>query len=654
MNKHIMTKAEEKLFLENIVLTLQIAEIGELVGKISPDESSGHLTAIYDAANRGSRRVDEYSSNVFIDGLNEGAFTLSQEKIILYCNNHFAQLLNSTVEQVIGTRLNRYVMPGDLAKLDDFVHAARLSKTTIDISCLTVNVNTTVKLRLSVNYLPGAYACENEFYIASDISEFIRMENKLRHAQPITETGLAERTEKLIRDNKDMISSRMATLNMMEDAVEAKNNLEATNQKLVAEIGERKRSELIQQVLFSISNAALVTRDVEALVAIIRSELGKLLDTKNFYLAFYDEVSDMLWTPYSEDEKDGMDTWPAARSFTGMVIKDRKNLLVNKKEMLGLIKRGEIDLVGTLSEQWLGVPLVVDDTIIGAFVVQSYDNANAYDIKDMELLEFISHQISLSIQRKKTFQDLTTALSKAKESDLLKTEFLHNISHEIRTPMNAILGFSDLLNEPDLLPDERKSYTEIITHSGRHLLTILEDIINISELEAGKEVFMPVQSNLNQILREIYAQYKLKASGRNIEIMLTTPLADELANIITDETKLIQIISNLMNNALKFTEQGRIDFGYTLKNGNLQFYIGDTGVGIAADKHNSIFDRFKQVEINLSKENGGRGLGLGLSISKAYIELFGGKIWLKSEPGKGSVFYFSIPYAPARIQKQGV
>ena len=649
-----MTKAEEKLFLENIVLTLQIAEIGELVGKISPDESSGHLTAIYDAANRGSRRVDEYSSNVFIDGLNEGAFTLSQEKIILYCNNHFAQLLNSTVEQVIGTRLNRYVMPGDLAKLDDFVHAARLSKTTIDISCLTVNVNTTVKLRLSVNYLPGAYACENEFYIASDISEFIRMENKLRHAQPITETGLAERTEKLIRDNKDMISSRMATLNMMEDAVEAKNNLEATNQKLVAEIGERKRSELIQQVLFSISNAALVTRDVEALVAIIRSELGKLLDTKNFYLAFYDEVSDMLWTPYSEDEKDGMDTWPAARSFTGMVIKDRKNLLVNKKEMLGLIKRGEIDLVGTLSEQWLGVPLVVDDTIIGAFVVQSYDNANAYDIKDMELLEFISHQISLSIQRKKTFQDLTTALSKAKESDLLKTEFLHNISHEIRTPMNAILGFSDLLNEPDLLPDERKSYTEIITHSGRHLLTILEDIINISELEAGREVFMPVQSNLNQILREIYAQYKLKASGRNIEIMLTTPLADELANIITDETKLIQIISNLMNNALKFTEQGRIDFGYTLKNGNLQFYIGDTGVGIAADKHNSIFDRFKQVEINLSKENGGRGLGLGLSISKAYIELFGGKIWLKSEPGKGSVFYFSIPYAPARIQKQGV
>lgn len=649
-----MTKAEEKLFLENIVLTLQIAEIGELVGKISPDESSGHLTAIYDAANRGSHRVDEYSSNVFIDGLNEGAFTLSQEKIILYCNNHFAQLLNSTVEQVIGTRLNRYVMPGDLAKLDDFVHAARLSKTTIDISCLTVNVNTTVKLRLSVNYLPGAYACENEFYIASDISEFIRMENKLRHAQPITETGLAERTEKLIRDNKDMISSRMATLNMMEDAVEAKNNLEATNQKLVAEIGERKRSELIQQVLFSISNAALVTRDVEALVAIIRSELGKLLDTKNFYLAFYDEVSDMLWTPYSEDEKDGMDTWPAARSFTGMVIKDRKNLLVNKKEMLGLIKRGEIDLVGTLSEQWLGVPLVVDDTIIGAFVVQSYDNANAYDIKDMELLEFISHQISLSIQRKKTFQDLTTALSKAKESDLLKTEFLHNISHEIRTPMNAILGFSDLLNEPDLLPDERKSYTEIITHSGRHLLTILEDIINISELEAGKEVFMPVQSNLNQILREIYAQYKLKASGRNIEIMLTTPLADELANIITDETKLIQIISNLMNNALKFTEQGRIDFGYTLKNGNLQFYIGDTGVGIAADKHNSIFDRFKQVEINLSKENGGRGLGLGLSISKAYIELFGGKIWLKSEPGKGSVFYFSIPYAPARIQKQGV
>jgi signal transduction histidine kinase len=267
------------------------------------------------------------------------------------------------------------------------------------------------------------------------------------------------------------------------------------------------------------------------------------------------------------------------------------------------------------------------------------------------MLEFISNQIGISIQRKKAVQDLTTALARAEESDRLKTAFLQNISHEIRTPMNAILGFADVLNEPDLEADVQKAYTDIIGKSGNHLLTILEDIINISELEAGKEVFLPVKTMLNPMLRDMYEQYKIKTGKKNIELKLTTSLTDDQAYIITDETKLIQIISNLLNNSLKFTRQGSISFGYTLKNGNLEFYVEDTGVGIPTDKYQAIFDRFKQVEVVLSSENGGRGLGLGLSISKAYVELFGGRIWVKSEPGVGSVFYFSIPYKLVLMHK---
>jgi signal transduction histidine kinase len=465
-------------------------------------------------------------------------------------------------------------------------------------------------------------------------------------AQKALESCIYEHAANVISNNQDMIAARLATLSMMEDAVEAKNALEATNRKLVAEIKEHERSELVQRVLFAISDAVLVTRDIEELISIIQIELGKLLDTRNFYIAFYDEANDTLSAPFVQDEKDVMNTWPASKSLTGYVVKNRKYLMVNKDDIFELIRLGKIEMIGTPSAIWLGVPLEVEDRMIGAFVVQNYEDANAYDAKDLDLLRFISHQISISIQRKKAVQDLKTALAKAEEGDRLKTAFLQNVSHEIRTPMNAILGFSELLNEQDVEPDTRLIYTEIIHKSGNQLMTILEDIINISELEAGKEVLRLENININPLLRDIYEQFRIKVAAKNIELKISTGLEDKKDFIIIDETKLIQIITNLLNNSLKFTRHGSIIFGYKLKNGNLEFFVADTGVGIPEDKFQDIFDRFKQVEIVLSTENGGRGLGLGLSISKAYVELMGGRIWLQSAPGKGSTFHFSIPYAP--------
>lgn len=652
MEKHTMTKAEEQRINENAALNFHLAESED-----SPTDEMplSKTEKILPMDSNGETRFSQLSAgnlcNAFIDGMNEGALTLSPEKIILFCNKRFAQLLKSTVEEVIGTQLNRYVQPDDIIKLDHILKSDRLSKKTIDISCLHAIGTSPVTLRISFNYFLGANTCGKAILIAFDISGFIKTENELRQAKHTSEIHIAERNLKLTQANNDLVSSRMATLSMMEDAVEAKNNLEATNRKLVAEIIERKHSELVQEVLFSISNAALITKDIEELIAIIRSELGKLIETKNFYIAFYNEATDTLSTPYIEDEKDVMSTWPVGKSLTGYVIKNKKKLLINREEINELIRLGTIELVGTPSLVWLGVPLEVDGNAIGAIVVQNYDNANAYDTKDLDMLEFISQQTSISIQRKKTLQEITTALAKAEESDRLKTSFLQNISHEIRTPMNAILGFSDLLNEQDLLPDMRKTYTDIICKSGNHLLTILEDIINVSELEAGKEILQSGKTNINLMLRDMYEQYKIKADKKNIELKLTTTLDDEQAEIITDETKLIQIISNLLNNALKFILQGSISFGYTLKD-ELEFYVEDTGVGISDDKFKVIFDRFKQVEVILSRENGGRGLGLGLSISKAYVELLGGRIWLKSEPGVGTVFYFSIPYTPLLMKKK--
>jgi signal transduction histidine kinase len=646
MSKHNVNKAKERLFLENIALNLRLAEIEDFLEDKSVVKAGVKMPNGNTAENIFAQPAAGHPYNVFIDGMNEGALTLSTERKILYCNNRFAQLLNSTAEDVIGSQLDIYIGAADIEKLDILLKSDHAHVNSIDISFIAANSDSPLILRLSVNYLPGTPDSKKIFLIAYDISGFIRALDQLRQAQSTSENRVTERTSKLIRANKELVTSRIATLSMMEDAVEAKNDLEATNRKLIEEIVERKRSELIQQVLFRISNAALITMDIEELLTIIQLELGKLLDTKNFFIAFYDEVTDTLSTLYVKDEKDTIESWPADGSLTGYVIKNRKKLLVNNEQIRELIRLGELELIGSLAQAWLGVPLEVDGRIIGALVVQSYDNKKAYSEKDMDMLEFVSHQIGISIQRKKAFQDLTIALSKAEESDRLKTAFLQNISHEIRTPMNAIMGFSDLLSDPDLEPEMQHTYTEIIQKSGNHLLAILEDIINISELEAGKEVLKPGKTNLNPMLRDMYEQFKLKAGKKNIELKLTTSLTDEQTCIITDETKLIQIISNLLNNSLKFTGQGNISFGYNLKNEKLEFFVEDTGVGIPDDKFQDIFDRFKQVEIVLSNENGGRGLGLGLSICKAYTELLGGTIWVKSAPGTGSTFYFSIPYTP--------
>ena len=244
--------------------------------------------------------------------------------------------------------------------------------------------------------------------------------------------------------------------------------------------------------------------------------------------------------------------------------------------------------------------------------------------------------------RKKIENELIAAKEKAEESDRLKTAFLHNVSHEIRTPMNAILGFSALMNEPDVSEAERHQYTDIIFQSGNQLLSIINDIVDLAGIESGQVRLNLSRINLNTELRRLYDQFSYKGKTNKITLSLKTPLALKDAEIITDSTKLIQIISNLINNSYKFTLKGKISFGYDLKNEFIEFFVKDTGIGIQAQHLSRIFDRFYQVDNTKSRQYS--GTGLGLSICKAYIELQGGQIWASSKPDEGTEFRFTIPY----------
>ena len=244
-------------------------------------------------------------------------------------------------------------------------------------------------------------------------------------------------------------------------------------------------------------------------------------------------------------------------------------------------------------------------------------------------------------------EELNVAKEKAQESDRLKSSFLANMSHEIRTPMNGILGFSTFLADPLLPTDVREAYVKIINTSCEQLLHIVNDIIDISKIEAGQVDLNESMFDLNELLKEVFLFYSPLAKEKGIELIikpLSGSLSDDL-RILSDRTKLRQVFDNLLSNAVKFTHSGKILLRCKAIGKFLEFEIEDTGIGIQPDLQGAIFERFWQVEKSYTKKYG--GTGLGLSISRAYIERMGGEIWLKSEFGKGSKFFFKVPYKNA-------
>ncbi|MDP3399312.1 MAG: PAS domain S-box protein [Bacteroidales bacterium] len=258
-----------------------------------------------------------------------------------------------------------------------------------------------------------------------------------------------------------------------------------------------------------------------------------------------------------------------------------------------------------------------------------------------EILNFLA--IKKDVTRDKQLaEELVQAKEKAEESDRLKSAFLANISHEIRTPMNGIMGFAELLREPDLSSEQIQEYIQIIEKSGQRMLNLINDITDIARIEAGQMKFVIRESNINEIVKEIYKFFLPEAERKGLNISFITTLSTEEAVFKTDRDKLYATLSNLIKNSLKFTFKGSIDFGYHKKGELLEFFVKDTGIGIASEKQASVFERFIQADMSNSRIS--EGTGLGLSISKAYVEMLGGKIWMESEEGKGSTFYFTIPF----------
>jgi signal transduction histidine kinase len=286
--------------------------------------------------------------------------------------------------------------------------------------------------------------------------------------------------------------------------------------------------------------------------------------------------------------------------------------------------------------------------MFAAYNIEYYARRNfflSHKLESEKLLVLDANK-NLEMMVEERTKELVKAKEQAEESDRLKSAFLANMSHEIRTPMNGILGFSELLKEPDLTGDEQQEYIRIIEKSGVRMLNILNDIIDISKIEAGLMKLDVKDSNINDQTQYIYTFFKPEAEAKRINLSFKNSLPAKEAIIKTDREKVFAILTNLVKNALKYTKNGSIEFGYVVKTTDkptyLEFFVRDTGIGIPLNRQEAIFERFIQ------SDNAGilahQGAGLGLSISKAYVEMLGGKIWVESKEGVGTTFYFTVPY----------
>ena len=244
-------------------------------------------------------------------------------------------------------------------------------------------------------------------------------------------------------------------------------------------------------------------------------------------------------------------------------------------------------------------------------------------------------------ERKKYEQELIEARQKAEESDQLKSAFLANMSHEIRTPMNGILGFAELLKEPNLTSEQISHYVDVIEKGGNRLLSIINDLLDISKIESGQMGVSLQIVDVDEQLDDIYDFFQPEAHSKGISFVRKESLLTGRLSILTDQHKLNAILTNLVKNSLKYCHKGSVEIGYVLKAGFVEFFVKDTGIGIEPNKIHLIFERFMRENSEVAMKY--EGAGLGLSIAKAYVEMLGGKIWAESQKNIGSRFCFTLP-----------
>jgi len=399
---------------------------------------------------------------------------------------------------------------------------------------------------------------------------------------------------------------------------------------------------IISQIL-SASNSEV---NLDELFRFIHLSIKKLMPAHNFYIALHDSKNNIINFPYFIDEFD-KEAPPKVfgKGLTEYVIKSGKSSLITPQIHYELEKKGEIELIGTPSKVWLGVPLTIQEKIVGLFVVQDYLNEDTYGVKEKEILEIISYPISRAIERKVVEQEREELIKKLQELNEFKDRLFSLISHDLRGPFNSLLGFSEILTAEyeGLTQEEIKEYLNAIYESSKNLYNMTNNLLQFSRFQMGRIEFNPVNLELGVVVSQALNMLKGNIIKKQLNIISSVP---NNYVIYCDEDMLISVMQNLISNAIKFTNRGgdifisakRLD---TDEKKEIEVNISDTGVGMDEETLSSLFTNNIISKPGTEKEY---GTGLGLILVKEFVERQGGKLKVKSTLKKGSTFTFTVPF----------
>ncbi|MBZ0198906.1 MAG: PAS domain S-box protein [Ignavibacteriaceae bacterium] len=410
------------------------------------------------------------------------------------------------------------------------------------------------------------------------------------------------------------------------------------------DITEQKKSERLRDALYQISESTHRASDMEMLYKKIHEVVATLMIVKNIYIAVYDDVLELLSFPYMVDEYDPhYEPKKLGKGLTEYVLRTGEPILVDAEKDLALRESGEVELIGTPTEIWLGVPLKVSGKAIGVIVVQDYENPKTYGEAEKQVLIFVSEQIALVIERKRNSEAIIKYTEELKELNHTKDRFFSIVAHDLKSPFQGLLGYLHILTTEyaTLLEEEKKLFIKHIDELSRNTFSLLENLLEWSRIQTGRISFNPTAFNLLQDSQLTISLLKQTAVNKKITLDLSI---DEKIIVNADKNMLSTVIRNLVFNAIKFTNAGgKITLSAKPKADLIEISVADTGIGIRQD----IVDKLFKIDENVSTKGTANelGTGLGLLLCKELIEKNSGNIRVESKVGKGSKFIFTLPSA---------
>lgn len=418
---------------------------------------------------------------------------------------------------------------------------------------------------------------------------------------------------------------------------------EGHNFSLIAlrDITSDKKKEIVQRTILKILNAGNSSLSIENLCDYLYKTVADIVPVKNFYVAIYDKTKQLLTFPFYKDD---FSPKPADRKFgnglTEYVIKTKKTLFLSKDKIHHFIHKGLIASSGVPVTGWLGVPLVIHEDIGGAIVIKEYHEENLLSEEAKEIIELVSYPISRAIERAIVDEERKKYTFKLQELNKAKDKFFSIISHDLKSPFNSILGFTEILKDQSSLLEEgeREQIFNSLYNSTRNTYNLLNNLLQYSKFQVGLVEFNPQPINLKQVVKENLNI--LEGTALKKQIYLNNNLKEDIV-VASDGEMLNSILRNLINNAIKFTkESGEISISALEEKDFAKIKIKDSGVGMSTETLNNLFKMdAKKSTPGTNKEE---GTGLGLLLVKEFVERNGGQIFVKSEPGKGSEFSFTL------------